>query len=141
MSEHKDEALNGNEKIEEYIGILQKEPSEEMLAVTLTAVRRRVKEHGQVIVPVEGTVGENFQVQTIQLDNGEQWLSAFTSFEEELKGSQPVMSTFLADLGQLLDMALESEQVLGLILNPWNRTLMLDKNLIRVIKGNAQETI
>lgn len=141
MSEHKDEALIGNEKIEEYIGILQKEPSEEMLAVTLTAVRRRVKEHGQVIVPVEGTVGENFQVQTIQLDNGEQWLSAFTSFEEELKGSQPVMSTFLADLGQLLDMALESEQVLGLILNPWNRTLMLDKNLIRVIKGTAQETI
>ena len=141
MSEHKDEALNGNEKIEEYIGILQKEPAEEMLAVTLTAVRRRVKEHGQVIVPVEGTFGENFQVQTIQLDNGEQWLSAFTSFEEELKGSQPVMSTFLADLGQLLDMALESEQVLGLILNPWNRTLMLDKNLIRVIKGTAQETI
>lgn len=141
MSEHKDEALNGNEKIEEYIGILQKEPSEEMLAVTLTAVRRRVKEHGQVIVPVEGTFGEHFQVQTIQLDNGEQWLSAFTSFEEELKGSQPVMSTFLADLGQLLDMALESEQVLGLILNPWNRTLMLDKNLIRVIKGTAQETI
>ena len=135
MKEHKDEGLIGNEKIEECIEMLQKQPSEEMLAVTLTTIRRRMQEGAKVVVSVDGTPGNNFQVQVLSLENGEQWLSAFTSFDEELKGSSPVMSTFMADLGELLKMALESEAVEGVILNPWNRTLMMDKDLIGLVVG------
>lgn len=138
MKENKEEGLTGNEKLEEYIGMLQREPSEELLAVTLTAVRRRAKEGGQVIVPVEAAFGNELPLQALTLENGEQWLQAFTSFEEELKGNRPVVSTFLTDLGKLLDLAEASEQVCGLILNPWNRTLMLDKSLLRLIR--AQNT-
>ena len=44
-------------------------------------------------------------------------------------------STFLADMGQLFVTALQADGVEGIILNPWNRTLMLEKELIRIILG------
>ena len=40
----KDEKLQGNEKIEEAIEGLKKEPTQEMLAHTLTVIRRRMQE-------------------------------------------------------------------------------------------------
>ena len=43
-----DEGLQGNEKIETAIAALQQEASEEMLAHTLTVIRRRMKEGGQL---------------------------------------------------------------------------------------------
>lgn len=43
-----DEGLQGNEKIESAVAALQKEPSEEMLAHTLTVIRRRMNEKGQL---------------------------------------------------------------------------------------------
>ena len=49
-----DEGLQGNEKIETAIAALQQEASEEMLAHTLTVIRRRMKEGGQFIVAVDG---------------------------------------------------------------------------------------
>lgn len=137
MTEHKDEDLIGNEKIEECIERLQKEPSEEMLAVTLSVLRHRLQEGAKVVVSVDGIPESGLRVQVLSLENGEQWLSAFTSFDEELKGNSPVMSTFMADLGELLSMALESDEVHGLVLNPWNRTLMLDKDLIRLVMGKS----
>ena len=136
MSEmHVDDALKGNEKIEEYIAMLQKEPTPELLSVVLTAVRRRMRAGGQMIVAVDTGGSQDLQVQVMQLENGEKWLPAFTSFEEQMMGKSGVMSAFLADIGQLLDMALNEEGVQGLLINPWNRTLKLDKHLIRIIKG------
>lgn len=48
----KDEGLKGNEKIEEAISALQQEASQELLAHTLTVIRRRMKEEGQLILAV-----------------------------------------------------------------------------------------
>ena len=122
MDEKKDKGLQGNEKIEEAILALQQEPTEELLAHALTVVRRRMREQGQFIVAV-------------QTSDGKKWWSAFTGFEEELKGSGSVMSTFLTDIEQLFRMTLTAEGIEGVILNPWNRTLMLDKQLLRIILG------
>ena len=59
-----DEGLQGNEKIEEAILGLQKESTQEMLAHTLTVIRRRMKEKGQVILAVEPPKGlEQIQIQ------------------------------------------------------------------------------
>lgn len=52
-----------------------------------------------------------------------------------MRGSDRVKSTFLADMGQLFATALQADGVEGIILNPWNRTLMLEKELIRIILG------
>ena len=45
------------------------------------------------------------------------------------------MSTLLTDMEQLFRMALNADGIEGVILNPWNRTLMLDKQLLRIILG------
>ena len=74
-------------------------------------------------------------MQAVQTDDGRKWWAAFTSFDEELKGSGSVMSTFLTDMKQLFTTAITTEGIEGVIINPWNRTIMLDKTLIRIILG------
>lgn len=131
-----DKGLSGNEKIEEAIAALQEEPSQELLAHTLTVIRRRMQEDGQLILAVEPPAGEaQLRIQAVQTSDGKQWWSSFTGFEEELKGSGSVMSTFLTEIRKLFESALSVNEIQGIILNPWNRTLMLDKTLLRIILG------
>ena len=118
-SDTKDEGLKGNEKIEEAIFALQQEPSQELLAHALTMIRRRMK------------------IQAVKTADGKKWWSAFTSFEEELKGSDSVMSTFLTAIEPLFQSAVQENEIEGIILNPWNRTIMLDKTLLRLILGES----
>ena len=109
-----DEGLRGNEQIEEAIAALQQEPSQEMLAHTLTCIRRRMNENGQVIIAVEPPVGDQgMQVQAVQTDDGANWWVAFTGFEEEIKGSEGVMSTFLTDMGHLFTSACLYKRITG----------------------------
>lgn len=132
----KDNELQGNEKIEEAIAALQQEPTQEMLAHTLTVIRRRMQEKGQFVIAVEPPTGDNqLKLQAITTDDGKVWWMAFTSFEEEIKGSNSVMSTFMTDIKQLFTSALQADAISGIILNPWNRTIMLDKNLIQITLG------
>ena len=72
---------------------------------------------------------------TVQTADGARWWYAFTSFEQEMKGAEAVQSTFLVEIEKLFDAALTVPEISGVILNPWDRTLQLDKNLIRIIKG------
>lgn len=131
-----DEGLIGNEKIEQAIAGLQQEATPEQLAHTLTVIRRRMQEGGQVIVAVEPPKGgSQMLLQAIETD-GKTWWAAFSSFEEELKGGGNVKSTFLADIEKLFQGALQAEGIEGVILNPWNRTIMLDKNLIQIVLGS-----
>ena len=131
MDKKTDEGLYGNEKIEEAIAALQ-----ELLAHALTVVRRRMRENGQMIIAVEpGMSGEQMKLQAVQTADGNSWWAVFTSFEEELKGSGSVMSTFMTDIQKVLEAALSEGQISGVIINPWNCTLMLDKTLIRIILG------
>ena len=133
---HTDEGLQGNEQIEQAILALQQHPSQEMLAHTLTVLRRRMLAHGQLIVALEPPAGDNQKrLQALQTDDGKKWWTAFTSFDEEIKGGGSVMSTFLTDIEKLFTSAISVEEIDGVIINPWNRTLMLDKNLIRIVQG------
>lgn len=140
MTDHRnistDEELKDNERMEQAILSLQQNPTQEMLAHALTVVRRRMQAHGQLIVAVEPSVGnQQMRLQAIQTDDGKKWWAAFTSFDEELKGGGSVISTFLTDMEKLFVSALSVDEIEGVIINPWNRTLMLDKNLIRIIRG------
>ena len=123
-----------NEKIEDAIAALQSNATEELLAHTLTVIRRRMKEGGQLIVAVEPSVqGTQMNLQTVKTTDGAVWWSAFTSFEEELKGADQIKSTFLTDIDKLFQTALSVPEIKGVILNPWNCTIMLDKHLIEII--------
>lgn len=134
-----DKGLIGNDKIEEDILMLQQQPTPEILAVTLSAIRRRMNQGGQFVVAVAPGSADSLQLRVIDHDGGK-WLEAYTSFDEQMKGPTQVMSTFMADIGQVLKMALESDQVQGLILNPYNRTIMLDKTFLRLILGKQKES-
>ena len=136
METPKDEGLQGNETIEEAILGLQKEPTPELLAHVLTVIRRRMKEGGQAILSVEPPSGDDqIRIGTVKSADGKVWWAAFTSFDEELKGSSSVKSTFLVSLEQLIHMASETKEISGVIFNPWNRTIMLDHTLLSIIIG------
>lgn len=135
-----DEGLLRNEKIEEAIAALQQSPTEELLAHALTVVRRRMRENGQVIIAVEpNAAADQMKLQAVKTSDGNSWWAVFTRFDEEMKGSGSVMSTFMTDIGKVLEAALSEEEIHGVIINPWNRTLMLDKTLIRIILGNMAQ--
>ena len=126
---HTDPGLEGNEKIEAAILAL--------LAHALTVLRRRMREKGQLILAVEPSAGkEQLALKTIQTPDGNLWWVAFTSFEEQNRGGGSVMSGFLADMDQLFPSAIPTDGIHGIILNPWNRTLMLDKTLLQIILGS-----
>ncbi len=134
----KDPGLIGNEQIEAAILDLQKNPTEEELAHTLTVIRRRMKEGGQLIVDVEPQPAlAQMSLKTVTTPDGSVWWMAFTSFEEELKGADSLKSTFLSEIDKIFEAALGVPQIKGVIINPWNRTLMLDKPLIRIIKPST----
>ena len=136
MEHEKDEGLKGNQKIEQAIAALQQEPTQEQLAHTLTVLRRRMREQGQLVLALElQPEGRQMQLRTVRTADGAAWWYAFTSFEEEWKGAEKVQSTFLVDMDRLFDAALSVPEIQGVILNPWNRTLQLDKTLLRIVKG------
>lgn len=128
-----EEALQGNETIEQAIAALQQSATPELLAHALTAIRRRIRENGQFVVAVEPGPAAQMSLKTVQTPDGHAWWYAFTSFEEEMQGGEQVQSTFMADIGKLLETALTVPEIEGIILNPWHRTLMLDKTLIQII--------
>mgnify|MGYP002657428919 FL=1 len=133
-NEYQDEGYRGNEKIEEDIFLLQKEPSQEQLAHTLTVIRRRMQEGGQLIVAVEPDPAQaQMKLQTVRTPAGKLWGSAFPSFEEELKGADQVKSTFLSEIGRMFEAALTVPEIAGIIINPWHRTIMQEKHLLRII--------
>ena len=96
-----------------------------------------MKEEGQLILAVEPSVAEQLKIQAVKTADGKKWWSAFTSFEEELKCSDRVMSTFLTAIEPLFQSAVQVNEIEGIILNPWDRTIMLDKTLLRLILGES----
>ena len=90
-----------------------------------------MRENGQVVVAVEPNLtGEQMQLRALRTADGASWWYAFTSFEEEMKSAEAVQSTFLVEFEKLLDAALQVPEIQGIILNPWNRTIQLDKTLL-----------
>lgn len=140
-NQNMDEGLRDNQKIEAAITALQKDPSEEMLAHTLTVIRRRMREDGQLVIAVEPPEAgdDRLRIEVMQTGDGKKWWLAFTSFEEELKGGGSVKSTFLADIDRLFQLAVDADGLNGIIINPWNKTIMLDKALLNIILGNDTE--
>lgn len=132
---NKDKELIGNEKIEEALLKMHEDLSEENLAAVLTLIRERMKEGGHFVVAVTPSEA-GMTLRPLKLPNGEKYFAAFTSFEEELKGADQIMSGFTAKIEQLFEMCLNAEGIEGVMLNVWDKEIKLDKNLIRIVIGN-----
>lgn len=131
-----DKGLIGNNLIEEAISELKDSFTDENLAVVLSAIRKRMNEKGQFVIGVDASEASNvsLSLKTVGF-NGAKWFIAFTSFEEELKGKNGVMSAFLADIDQIINITLKSEGIEGLILNPHGEMLTMNKSILEVIIG------
>lgn len=131
---NKDKELIGNEKIEEALVKMHEDLTEENLAVVLTIIRERCKKGGHFVVAVTPSEA-GMTLRPLKLSDGSRYFAAFTSFEEEMKSKDQIMSGFTASIVQIFDMCIKSEEIDGVILNAWDKELKLDKNLIRVIVG------
>ena len=68
---NEEETLQGNEKIEEAIEALQANSTPELLAHTLTVIRRRIREGGQLVVAVAPNPGSTqMSLKTVQTPDG-----------------------------------------------------------------------
>ena len=107
-----------------------------MLAHALTVIRKRAKEDGHFIVSLDPLAAPGaLQMRVIRTEDGKSWFAAYTGFEEQSKDSNGVMSAFTAEIGKLFQTTLAADGIEGLILNPYHCTLMLSKQLIRIILG------
>lgn len=74
-------------------------------------------------------------MRVIRTDDGKRWFAAYTGFGEQSRDSSGVMSAFTAEIGKIFQITLDAKGIEGLILNPYNCTLMLSKQLIQIIQG------
>ena len=131
-----DDMLKKNEDIDRALEALQKQPTQEGLAHALTVIRHRMQDGGQLIVSVEPPAGDGrISLRAISTEDGGRWWTAFTSFEEQSRGGDSVQSAFQADIRQLFHAALSVPELDGIVINPWNHTLRMDKTLIRITIG------
>lgn len=134
----KDESLRGNEKIEKSIADFVMEATEENLAALLTVIRKRMQEKGQLVVAVDAQADGGLTLKVRPIKNQGSWFVAFTDFEQQMKGEEKVMSTFMADIEGLLRMAVSDSRIQGVVLNPWDKPMMLNQALIEVILGEGR---
>lgn len=132
-----DEELKLNKEIEDDITAFSNAPSDETLAVLLTTIRKRMKEHGQLVVSVEMIADGSLTLKAREIKGQGKWFVAFTSFEQQLLGNEvnheQVMSTFKADIEQLFRTVQMTDEVKGIAVNPWDKSFLLTKEMINII--------
>ncbi len=133
-----DKCLIGNKRIEDAISEMYDNMSDEKLAKVFTVIRERIAEEGHLVVAVKAGANGVIELRPVKTSDGKQWFAAFTSFDEQMKMKSGVMSQFTVEIAKLFDMVLQSEEIDGIMINPWDKAIKLDKNMIRLIAGFEQ---
>ncbi len=127
-----------NDKIEKALKVLTYHQDDKSLSLLLDALRRRSAQKGKFIVPVQpvkATSSEDeavgFQVRTVTLNSGALAICAFTSQEEFEKGAES--DVIHQPIDELLRFVYSNNQLKGLLINPWGKPMLLDKEMIKQI--------
>lgn len=152
----KNDGISGNGLIEKAIELFYTETTKENLIAVLGSILIRMHEGGQFILPVippeaamamfdidRIRIGEtytitedlHFKLHHLQTNDGKTWLAAFTGSGECEKGERT--STMTNDIGQLLKGCRNMSES-GIILNPWDKSFKLTKELIQIILEAAE---
>ncbi|MFQ7574630.1 MAG: SseB family protein [Lachnospira sp.] len=148
------EDLSGNAGIEAAIAQLYQKDDKESFLFLLTVLCARMKCEGHGLVPfVE--VGEGFfsdmdiyrlkegdtvsldhdvrlRMDTVTQDKEEEWLYLFTS-EAELRKQQCGNVIMSIPIKDMLQTALDSDKVSGLVINPFGKYVKLDKKILEFL--------
>lgn len=144
-------AIESNKNIEKAVEMFHADSTKENLALLLESIRTRMHEDGQFIIPVAPSQAafdmidiENIRVgQTIitnkdislkliplETKDGKKWQPVFTSQAEFDKGEK--CSAITCDIRQILK-SFRNSSMEGLVINPWGKTFLLNKDLINMI--------
>lgn len=126
---------NKNQIIEDAIRAFTQNRTEEQLADTLSVFRQNLDK--ELIVSVVQS-GEGLTLSPVRTSNGKQWFTVFTSFDEQLKGKAQVQSMFSASLEKVFKVALESDNIDGVIINPYGNSIFLERPILQVVLGKAR---
>lgn len=156
-----DDSLTGNVLIEDAIARYYEASTQQNLIGVLDAILQRSRAGGHFLIPVippqamfdmididHVKIGDtvtsqeelHFKLHHIQTNDGKMWLAAFTSDEEYRKGeAASVINNFI---GSMLEGCADMSDE-GIIINPWGRSFLLTKDLIKLIiqvdkEGSAQ---
>lgn len=152
---NKQEKTENIEQIENAIVALHEyngEIPEEKIIDVLESIRIAMNNGEQFIIPVElpqsaiEAISETeikvgnaiqipdemqFKIRTLQLENEDMALVAFTSYEEVLQGEST--STITEDIESYLEKVVMNWDIDGIIINPWNTSFYLSKSSIKDI--------
>jgi len=155
------DTLTGNILIEDAIARYYEASTRQNLIGVLDAILQRSRAGGHFLIPVippqamfdlididHVKIGDtvtsqeelHFKLHHIQTNDGKMWLVAFTSDKEYRKGeAASVINNFI---GSMLEGCADMSDE-GIIINPWGRSFLLTKDLIKLIiqvdkEGSAQ---
>lgn len=130
--EFHDPFLDGNVVIENAIAEYYQENSNEKLFAVVQSIYQRMHEDGHFLIPVmtqEAETGPEFTLHTIQTQDGQQWLVAFTSEDEFHKGQKSqIIGNFI---DEMIRMCMESSDAPGFIINPWGQSFLLTRDIMQ----------
>ena len=143
----------GNEELLAAMRSAHEDGSKENFLKVLDLLARRIAERGEIILPVQMsqsafdmlgdlnhigvgdtvTSAEEIRMKplTITDQDGGIWYAAFTDYDEAGKGE--ASSTVNQLLKEIVKTALRDEEKKGLILNPWENPVFLDKNMLKMV--------
>ena len=133
------EILQKNEQLKQVIMQCNKNPGKETSIMVLETLRRLMNAGGQFLIPVETPANSNqFAVCGMTLQGGQEVLAAFT---DDVEANKRKVSTLVAQpIAPFLKAAKETEQIDGVVINPWGESFFLPKKWIEVIFTiNSQE--
>lgn len=112
------------------------ERSWDNLTMVLEAVRNAMNEGEKLVIPIETPTDASEQddgiiMRTLPVEGEKSYVACFTSVEELEKG-QPT-DHFDADIQSFLDEVFMNPSAGGIIINPWNQGIMIDRELIELI--------
>ncbi len=150
-ADNRPDPLEGNDQIEKAIETMYQDPTELNLSYLLFALSKRMSEGGSFLVPIEvpedlfdeydresAAAGEPVPMEEVHLkmrmvedQNGNTWLTAFTSDAESDKGEGGFVTPF--SIEEFLRFVLDSDGVDGALINPWGQPFSLPNHLIQLL--------
>lgn len=153
QTDYHDEFLDGNELVEAAISEFKQHCTEEGLRFILYTLEMRMQQNGHFILPTQaqfdftklfdlskinaGDVITNpeeshFTFCTVQDEDRNLWMVAFTSKEEYEKG-ESVSAVFSQFIDWIFDATLQNDSVAGIVINPWGESIRLPKDILTAL--------
>ena len=135
-----DPTLAGNERIEEAIRLFHRDQTPALFTAICLAIRQRMAQDGHFIFPADLSEDEDgnqlFNFKTLDLEIGPV-LVAFTGMEAYQKA--PPAGAVSQFIDMMLESLIQTDDIQGLLLNPWGEAVFLGKDDIRLILTPGRE--